>query len=340
MPFRGTYYPLGFPVAIETNSQQILNAAAESWDLFQQAFVEPPVKIRVALAEDGAMERPPEPRFRAQEHLLSIVSDHANFAVCDYRSRFAFCWLTPGAVADPGWLRFYFLEAMVYTTLTQLYLTPVHAACVARDGRGVLLCGGPGAGKSCLAFACARRGWTFVSDDSSSLVRRKPGRVVLGRPHQMRFRDNAAGVLPELKGRRATHERNNKTSVEVCTADWPEIQTAVECRIDHVVFLRRKDSGAAKLTTVDAEEALRRILELTALYAPEVREEQEASLRNLLEVSAFELHYSDLGAAVEQLENLMKPAGPAASDTLTRSVTVLPGDRAACGGSHRPPNRS
>ncbi len=41
----------------------------------------------------------------------------------------------------------------------------IHASCVARDGRGVLLLGPPGAGKSDLALRLIDRGFVLVADD-------------------------------------------------------------------------------------------------------------------------------------------------------------------------------
>lgn len=47
----------------------------------------------------------------------------------------------------------------------------LHAAVVAREGRGCLIVGPSGAGKSTLTLALARLGWQLVSDDSVLLVR-------------------------------------------------------------------------------------------------------------------------------------------------------------------------
>jgi len=41
----------------------------------------------------------------------------------------------------------------------------VHAGCVAREGRALLLLGESGAGKTTLSLALARRGWDFMGDD-------------------------------------------------------------------------------------------------------------------------------------------------------------------------------
>ncbi len=49
-------------------------------------------------------------------------------------------------------------------------MTRLHATCVSRFGRGVLLRGASGAGKSSLALRLIERGWMLVADDQVELV--------------------------------------------------------------------------------------------------------------------------------------------------------------------------
>src|SRR4029077_5099751 len=113
-----------------------------------------------------------------------------------------------------------------WTLLKSLYLTPLHAAFVSLAGRGVLLCGDAGAGKSSLAFACARSCWTFLSDDSGCLIRSGSDRLVVGNPYQMRFREAGIDLFPELRNRRATPRPTGELAIEIDTASMPEITTA------------------------------------------------------------------------------------------------------------------
>ena len=56
--------------------------------------------------------------------------------------------------------------------MTELSSDTIHASCVAIGGRGVLLAGRSGVGKSDLALRLIDRGAVLVSDDYTQLVRR------------------------------------------------------------------------------------------------------------------------------------------------------------------------
>jgi hypothetical protein len=306
LPLRGAYYPLGFALEIATNSSEVLAAAEESWGGFHQEFSELPLRLEIGVMADGSRDCPPPPGCRSRGNLLTIVADAGNFCVCDLSRGFAFAWLTQSAAADRAYLRYYFLEAAVSTLLEALYLTPLHAACVQNGGRGVLLCGESGAGKSSLAFACARNGWTFLSDDSSAIIRKRRGRVVVGNPCQMRFRESAVELFPELKEQRVTPRATGKMAIELATAILPEIATQAECQVDYIVFLNRREPAPPSFLSVPKEIAWQYFQQYMCFGEDEVHQAQTASIHDLLTAKVFEMRYQDLDWAVERLDMLVR----------------------------------
>src|SRR3982750_2824968 len=145
-----TLFPLGFPLTVESNSQEILRAASATWSYFPQAFDREPVLLSLGVSESHSNELPPVPSFRSRGHLLSMVSDPENFVVCDFSSGFQFGWVTEAVAKDPSFLRYFFLDVAVLTTIQQKHLAPIHGACVSHDGQGIVLCGPSSAGKSTL----------------------------------------------------------------------------------------------------------------------------------------------------------------------------------------------
>ena len=308
LPYAATLFPLGFPMHLESNSTDVIHAAKESWAAFPPAFDEQPVRLSVGVeGKDLALPRPPT--FLSRQHLLSIVSDTRNSLVCDLEQGFAFGWVTEDVAAAGPFFRYYFLDAAVLAVISQLYLTAVHGALVEREGRGILLCGDSFAGKSTLAYACARAGWTLISDDGVFLVRRREDRYAIGNPFSIRFRDDARILFPELRTHLTKTRANGKIGIEVATKDVPGILTATESTVEHLVFLNRHAGGNARLMTLCHSEALAR-LQCPHFGLDSVREENEQAHRRLLTAGVWQLNYGDLGSAVDRLETLAALAFP------------------------------
>ena len=306
LPFRGIYHPRGFTVEITTNSPEVLAGARESWGQFQQQFPEPPLQLRVGVMGTGNGVCPPIPTCRVWRSLMLNLADAENYAVCDLRRGFAFCWLTQAAAENTPYVRYNFLEHCVLSLLTQMYLVPLHGACVRFRDRGVLLCGDSGAGKSSLAYACARRGWTFIADDASELIRERDEPIVLGNPHQIRFREAGVELFPELGLETPTPRATGELAIELATSKAPEIATALTSSVDYVVFLNRRDSDPPCLMPLSNQAALPWFEQVICYGEEEVRRAQKASLHKLLEKPTLELRYRDLDWAVDRLEALVR----------------------------------
>ncbi|MEO7144700.1 MAG: hypothetical protein ABI165_14475 [Bryobacteraceae bacterium] len=298
------FYPLGFPMELTTNSISVVEAAAEGWHLFRPTFDAQPARIRLGVRGDGG-PLPAPPEFQWRGNLMSIISARGNFMVCDFRSNSAFGWVSRAVAADRGFLRYYFLDAAILSLVQQNHLAPVHGGLVARNGRGVLLCGESLAGKSTLTYACARAGWTFVTDDGTSLVRQRHDRYGIGNPYAIRLRNGARHLFPELAGRFETVRPNGKFGIEVMTAELG-IQVAAGCPIDHLVFLNRHSSGPATLQPYPKETALAWCEQFCVLGEPNVHEEMRRSYRQLLTAEVWSMSYRDLDDAVACLARLLE----------------------------------
>jgi hypothetical protein len=301
----GTFYPAGFPLRIATNSSHVLQAAAESWAPFTREFDTPPMEFRIVVEAAGDLAA--EPTFRVQRHLLSFVSDAHNFATGDSLTLSASFHLSEKTAADHAWLRWFFLESMAYMLLTQRYVVSLHAACVAREGAGFLICGKSGSGKSTLSFACARAGFTFVSDDCTWLLANSENRIAIGKPHHVRFRHDAARHFPELAGYPANVHPNGKRSIELPTSLFPAIRTAGRCAIRCLVFLDRESAGPARVERMPAADATESLLADLPSYGPDVNALHEATIHHLTGLPAWHLRYRTLEEGIRLLSEIPIP---------------------------------
>jgi hypothetical protein len=297
-------YPLGFPLDVQSNSQQVIAAANESWGSSSLRFGDAPhVRLRIVVGADESDALPPEPRFYAHENLIAIVADDRNFVSLDAERGSGFLWVTDRTVRDSGFFRWFFLESAVYLALSETRLTPLHAGCVARNERGMLLLGASGAGKSTLSYACARRGWDFLSDDAVWLLRGDDRRLLAPQP-RIRLLPDSARLFPELQNRNIGKSMGGKAFIELDLARQPGVRFVSECEPSACVFLKREVHARAEAEAIDRDEAHRRLMAGLPLGSPRAREEQLHSLERLAEVAAFDFVYDDLDEAVDVLDRL------------------------------------
>lgn len=129
--------------------------------------------------------------------------------------------------------------------------------------------------------------------------------MVVGNPYQIRFRESAIELFPELKNQRLARRFTGELALEVPTASLPQMRTTTQCIIDYIVFLNRSDASPARLSRFPKDVALRWLEQVIFPGQKETVEAHKASLRQLLEAEVFELRYAQLDSAIQLLVALV-----------------------------------
>jgi hypothetical protein len=301
--YTDVFYPLGFGVELATNSREVLDSAAEVWGHLHARQIASTIQIRILINESSATDCPSAPTYMGHRYLMSLIADSNNYAICDLRTGFGYASISRAALQHRLYFQYHFMEAMALGLLSATHATALHTACVSLHGQGYLLCGPSGAGKTTLAYACARAGFTYINDDCSHLLRdTQPPRVV-GQSHKIRFRPHSRELFPELIHRELTPRMEGKPSIEIATEELVGIKTMQEATIHRLIILDRQPSGPARLKPIPTYMALDRFHE--NLYpTKELRGEQIKAVKALSEVRAYELRYSSLDDAIRCLKTL------------------------------------
>ncbi len=310
-PLRGVFYPLGLPIEITTNSPAILQAAEQSWGDHAPRYALPMLQVRVIASEDGdGLPPPPTPAWSMDGHMLYLDAGDGNYAVANMREGHGTIYVTRAATSNLLYLRYHFIESVVMILISSRHAMPLHSACVSFRGKGMLFWGAPGAGKTTLAYACARAGWTYTADDSCYVLHGATQGRVIGNARKVRFRPAAKALFPELQGYELTPRTEGKPSIEIPTAELPGLITSDEARVEYVIFLHRKPTDRAWLVPLGLDTTLQRFH--TDFYDPaEIRTRQASILSSFANVKGFELHYETLTQAIDKLEQLANSGGSA-----------------------------
>jgi hypothetical protein len=305
MPYRSTFFPLGFPVEIMSNSLDVLEAAEQSWGNFLHRFDTAPLIFRLGVTShpQGIPSPPPAPLCRIQGHLISHIADQYNFVNCDLNTGFAFGWITEKTAKAALYLRYHILEAGALCMLAATRASALHAACVSSHGFGMLLCGDSGAGKSSLAFAGARAGWTFTSDDASYLLLDRDDPLIVGNCHQFRLRESGTLLFPELEGRPITPRAAGKPSLEIPTAELADISISESAQIRAIIFLNRREAMSPELVPFSKNQA-RAWFQQPQFIDIASAARHSAAIETLLNAPVYELRYTDLNCAIAWLNRL------------------------------------
>jgi hypothetical protein len=290
---RERFYPLGYPVDVISSSADAIALAAISWSAWPQLFSEEPIRLTID-ATDSVAELDPKLYFGVSAQQLDFRLGDSAHAVFDCATHEIRIRASAAILEDTARFRRQFLDTVILTALDHFFFTPLHAACIVRNGKGVLLCGDSGAGKSTLTYTCVRKeGWTLVSDDAVHAVRSNVPMVV-GFSGPIHLRKPAQAFFPELANEVPVVSYNGKQAIPVQAANFARASQA-----DGVVFLSRRP-GPARIKPYSTDQALAYFLKYLWHREPGA----EPHLRKLLQPGAVLLEYEHPEDARRALEDL------------------------------------
>jgi hypothetical protein len=164
---------LGGRFRFESNSRQLLSLVDAAYGGLPRHRMSAPVpRLRLRLLLTSAQyssrrSEPPPLAMLSGAGFLGGATDSSNFVVLSPRERAGLVVVSPQMLRFPYHARYELLEFAVFTLAARVQgLVPLHAACVGRGSRGLLLMGPGGSGKSTVALQCLLQGFDFLSEDS------------------------------------------------------------------------------------------------------------------------------------------------------------------------------
>ncbi len=312
--FQENFIPIGTVIRVESNDEAVLRVARENFGPYGQAPPGEPANFVLRICVDPIhREIPPwpKPSFRSLNHLVHISCGQSNFAVADLNSRVSVGFVTPAMVEDSSFFKSTFLDCLFYVLAVHHLYTPVHCSAVASNGRGILICGRSGVGKTTLAYACARSGMQVLSDDVVHLrIDSASNQLQLwGRPWQLRLVPEAVSLFLELSGREPKLRSDHQWYLEIDVESQFPGGTVTSCKPEALVFLDRHTGKANGLQPLGVASALEWLKKDIYQSEPSVIERHHRTLERLLQTKAYTLSYSgDPNYAVETVRSIFDRA--------------------------------
>jgi len=263
-------------------------------------------------ATPGGM--PPQPVLSSGSGWLCGHIDARNFMIADPRGSRAVVHVGDALLAHPRLLRYELIEFAAITLATRVQpLVSLHAGCVGGRGRGVLLLGSSGAGKSTFALHAALGGLDFLSEDSVFV---DPETLeATGLSAFVHARDDSIPLIDDRRARRhaasapCIERRSGARKREIDLRSVRARLAPKPLRIVAALVLSAQPGRDGSLLTRVSASQLRRVLRAEQSYAMGQPGWAEFEKR-LLKTTGFQLHRAPPAMGVAAVRELLD-AGPA-----------------------------
>ena len=309
---------LGGRFQFESDSPQLLRLVDSAYlglPPHRLSTVAPRLRVRLLL---NAPEHP-RPRRGSEPPPLSMLSgagylggatNSSSFVVLSPSEKTALVVLSRQMLRFPHHTRYEYIEFAAFTLASRCQeLVSLHAACVGRGGRGILLMGSSGSGKSTVTLHCLLQGFDMLSEDSVFVA--PDTMLATGAANFLHVRSDALRWLGKTRDAAAIRKspvirrRSGVRKFEVDLRRAAYRLAASPLKITAVVFLSPQSAGDRSLLRPLSKSDL--LTKLTAAQAYAANQPKWAAFRKgVLGLGAFELRRgSHPLEAVDALEALL-----------------------------------
>lgn len=294
---------LGGRFEFETDSARLLRLVRLAYarlPAHRLSAVVPRFLVRLVLTPPKPARRagrprgePPPVRTLAAEGILCGAVEGAGFVTLNAQRRAALIVVPHELLRYAYHIRYELLEFAVYVLAARVQrLVPLHAACVGRSGRGILLLGPSGSGKSTLVLQSLLAGLDFLAEDS--VLVRPAGLLATGVASMLHLRSDSLRFLDRttraavLRGSTVIRRRSGVRKLEVDLRRTGCPLAAAPLRIRALLFLSARRAGTAPLLAPLRRSAVLERLVASQRYAAH-QPGWSAFTRRVIALPAYEL---------------------------------------------------
>jgi hypothetical protein len=244
LPLGARFFVAGSIWDLRSNSYEILHAMQETFD---QVDVERQADLHLRFNVDFAVNHAPlwpTPYFRALDHLYYATYGPCDSMLVDQLGRCVVGSFSPAASRDVRHWKQTVLPVLLGIASASIGVTPIHCACVVKDGSGLLLGGESGAGKSTTALSLSRNGFSYLSDDCTYLSRSSTGVRAWGLSTPVKLLPDAVSYFPELVSLDPVLSLNGEWALNVDPTKISNVERCLSCIPRWLVFLEREERRA------------------------------------------------------------------------------------------------
>jgi hypothetical protein len=287
------HYIVGGAVcSFSTNCEHLLEAARDCFLPVKLPLVSVDFSVRfwVDIA-DPAQPPWPKPYLRGLDHLVFAGFDAGSSMLADLRTSRVIGRFAAAMAADTTYWRTVIFPMLLSVLAGSVGLVELHASCVARDQRGLVLIGPSRSGKSTLALALTEAGFRLLADDRTFCSLKHGTLLAWGMPRPLKLRREAAAWFEEFRDREPSDVQNGELVFHCEPNRRFGRQRFPECEPRLLVFLERQQNSGFCMTRMPHSEVRSRIEQDLMAEAPEAVQKQAETIDELLALPCWRLQY-------------------------------------------------
>jgi hypothetical protein len=295
LPLAARFMVAGSTWMISSNSEEILTAAQETFqpagdgssmtDLWVSIYVD---------FEVPDQPRWPQPRFRALDHLYFAMYGPGDSMLVDQQRRRAVGLFSSSTARDLSYWKRVILPVLLGIASASIGVTPLHCACLVKNGHGLLIGGESEAGKSTLALSLSLNGFAYLSDDWTYFSQSGNEVCAWGLPTPVKLLPDAVKYFPQLAALEPAISQNGELAFEVDPVETFGVSRSLSCEPRWLVFVERTQEPCAVFKPIGSAEAASRLaadLEMLPSRISYQREHQLATIKALVNRDCWVLRH-------------------------------------------------
>lgn len=299
---------MGRSVDFETNCEDLFRRVEKLFSVYPRAVdATPQCRWRIIQHRASSPGNRGFRRFAFSDSNLRFAQvGQRSFYALDLESRTAVGSITEDVIKDELRIIIPFMDSLFCMSAASLGLVSLHANCVARGGRGVIILGEPGVGKTTVSYLAAREGMHFHADDGVFLEICQGELRAWGGFWPIVLRQETVEFFPELQSYASQFTYGDRA---LCYLNKGCLQTHNAEPVLPIcsIFLNQAPCSSPILAQLSALEVYQRLAN-RMLFAEEEQfaKQEDAVLCTLSTLPTYEFNYGkDPAAAVELIEDLL-----------------------------------
>jgi hypothetical protein len=215
---------------------------------------------------------------------LFVDFEHGARLLCTLRDGLISIGITGSELSHAVLAAHPLLTVALVETMKRFGRYPLHAAALALNGKGVLVPGASGAGKSTTSVTLVRAGFDFLADDTVFLTRSTDKLWVDGFPDEVDVTENTVGRIPELSHLAGAPLLPGRDKYSFRVEEIFGITPLVGCRPAFLIAPRVVDQPGSELEPLPASEAFLALVPNVLMTDPAASQAHLDMLADLVEM--------------------------------------------------------